>query len=107
MKKIFIMSLMLLFLVASVATATPFLVCDPQPDTVLGYVLNVDGTDYTLAVTSVDATTVRVVYDLEGIAVGAHSVELRARTIWGLSSPVPFAFTRDIPPTPSNIKLEP
>jgi hypothetical protein len=107
MKKIFAISLMFLFLVATVATAAPFLVCDPQPNTVLEYVLTVDGTDYQLAVSIVDANTVRVVYDLDGIGMGTHNVELKSKTIWGTSTPVPFVFIRDIPPVPVNIKLEP
>lgn len=107
MKKIIATCFMVLFLFVSTASAAPFLVADAQPLSVLGYNLNVDGIDYTLPPTAVDASTVRIVYDLQGIAVGAHTTTLRARTIWGLSDPVPFGFSRDVPPVPTNIRLEP
>ena len=99
MKRI-ILIILSIFLISSIAFASPFLICDPypvgasQPDQ---FVLVIDaGSPITsLAETLVDGAK-RLKYDLAGISTGSHSVTVKARIdLWGLeSTAVPFSFTK-------------
>jgi hypothetical protein len=112
MKKIIVPIIAALFLIAGSAAAGPFLVCDPQPGPgqpggVENYIVILDGTPYVSTPEDLGDGTVRLHYDLAGIAVGDHNVEVKAENKWGESAPVPFAFTKQLPPSPTNIGLEP
>lgn len=106
MKK-FILALVLV-LVASVASAAPFLVCDPYPDESkpARFEMLVDGqtvqTQYALH-TSGSA----IVLDLAGYSDGAHYItELKACNERGCSTPVPFVIP-GVPGSITGMKLSP
>jgi hypothetical protein len=94
-----------------------------QPGTSTGMaIVNIDGVAYLIADPQAGITHYRIIIDgieymvdakedgslqvsLEGIAEGAHSVELYAINLWGESTLAPFAFTRVVPNAPSNMLL--
>ena len=91
--------LMVVFIISlsSITYANPFLVCDPDANTT-SYVVVLDNGEEV-------ETTAPLYYDLAGIAEGAHVVQVRAKNVWGVSSPVPFGFTKALPPSPTNMRL--
>lgn len=112
MKKIFASILAALLLIAGSAAAGPFLVCDPQPGPgqpggVENYIVILDGTPNDSIPEDLGDGTVRLHHDLAGIAVGDHNVEVKAENKWGESAPVPFVFTKQLPPSPTGMGLEP
>ena len=105
MKKLFVLiALAIILLMAAPAMAAPFLVCDPQADTTTMVVV-FDGV--TEIIPYAETSGYVVLKDLAGITNGVHNVEVRAGNIWGLSTPVPFGFTKTLPGSPSNVDLRP
>lgn len=103
MWKILVIVLMAVLLPLSV-WASPFLACDPQANTD-EFIVNFNGVEET--VTYNEQSGVVILKDLAGIADGNHSVTVRAKNIWGESSDIPFAFSKELPGSPSGIALSP
>lgn len=97
MKKLFVVlfALACIFL-AGTLHASPFLVCDPQPDAT-HYVVVFDGVEETIPYNTDYPGGLVILKDLTGIADGPHNVEVWAKNIWGLSDPVPFSFSKERP----------
>lgn len=94
------MRLFLAFLLlAGLAQASPYLVCDPVPTTGVqptSYLVTIDGAAAVeVAAFRLADNSVRLSYDLSAVAVGNHTVTVKAKTIWGESSAsAPFVFAR-------------
>jgi len=91
-------------LIPSLAFAEPFLVCDPQTN-VTHYVITGD-INVTVPATDLGDGTVRLQYDLNGIAEGTVNLELKAKNIWGESVAVPFDFVKALPAVPGGTRIE-
>ena len=99
--------LAVLLLYPATAWAGPFLVCDPQTN-VETYVITVDSNDPLECVAQdLGNGNVRMHYDLQGLSVGPHHIEVRAKNLWGQSESVPFDCTKSLPAKPSTMVLEP
>ena len=94
MKKLIVLFILV---IAGIASASPFLVCDVDP-AATSYIVVMDSGDEI-------ETPAPLHYNLVDIANGTHVVEVRAKNIWGVSSPSPFEFTKGLPGSPSNIEL--
>ena len=94
MKKLIVLFILVM---ASVVSASPFLVCDVD-EAATSYIVVMDSGDEI-------ETPAPLHYDLVEITSGTHVVEVRAKNIWGVSSPSPFEFTKELPANPSNIEL--
>jgi hypothetical protein len=83
-----ILAFLLVFALPVVAFANPFLVCDPDPDAT-SYLVKLDG----LAEVETPAP---LKFDLAGVSVGNHRVEVKAKNnLWGATSEAsPFEFSR-------------
>jgi hypothetical protein len=92
-------------LLPSLAFADPYLVCNPQTN-VTHYVIIIDGSTSEVLAYDLGDGTVMLKYDLAGVSTGAHNVEVEAKNVWGVSSPVPFAFTKAVAGVPANIRIE-
>jgi len=98
-----VLVLAITFLVASMAFAGPYLVCDPYPATgtqPTDFSVVMDGGSELIspAQTLTDGTK-RLHYDLAGIATGSHSISIKALVVdstWGRleSSATPFSFSK-------------
>lgn len=79
------------------AYANPFLTCDPHPNT----------TSYTIVFDNGEEEELPapLMYDLAGIEEGVHVAQVRAKNVWGVSSIVPFEFTKALPLLPTNTRL--
>jgi hypothetical protein len=106
MKKIFLTAL---FIAAScgVAAAAPYVVSDDFTAGVVDTcIINLDGT-------TVEAEPVasgsgeRCVYDVSGVSEGSHNITMKTKNVWGETKAVPFDFTKALPPSISNLRLEP
>ena len=103
MKKLFITLAIVLF--AASAMASPYLVCDPQPNAE-GYNMLVNGVEVSVLAEQV-GDEVRLHYDLADVPVGNNEFSVRAYNMWGESASVPFNFVRPADVTsPANIRLE-
>lgn len=92
-------------LLASMAVAAPFLVCDPQTD-VTSYVLSLDGSEpWEVPAQDMGDNTTRLHYDLVGLLDGNHTGTVAAKNVWGESEPVPFGFRKTVPESPSALTL--
>jgi hypothetical protein len=106
MKKIFIITTMVLVLFSTMAIASPFLVADPQSNEVVSYKLIVNGVEVVSTPEFVDASTVRLHYDLQGVPVGSNSIDVIADYgVWGESVSVPFPFVKPAITIPANIGI--
>lgn len=98
-----------LFLVAALGSAQPYLTCDPypasgaQPD---DFVIVLDGNTYYSAAV-VDANGLRILlFDLAGLwQPGQNSTIVWARNVWGESAQVPFDFNAGLPTGPQNFRV--
>ena len=105
MKKLLFLTIAAIFcLGASLASAAPFLVCDPQTN-VTHYVITGD-INVTVPATDLGDGTVRLQYDLNGITEGTFNLQVKAKNIWGESVAVPFDFVKAIPAVPGAIRIE-
>ena len=106
MKTLLMVTILAMAFTAGTAGAEPFLVCDPTTDQITEYVLVIDDRD---PVTSVPEDlgdgTVRLKYDLEGLSIGQHHIEVRARNIWGQSDAAPFDCIKSLPGQPAGLKI--
>ncbi|KKL08098.1 hypothetical protein LCGC14_2579280 [marine sediment metagenome] len=90
---------------ASSLYAQPFLISDPQTSAE-EYVVTIDGVESISSAQDLGDGTVRLYHDLAGVSDGLHNVEVKARNVWGSSTPVPFSFEKILPGVPVNIGLE-
>ena len=88
----------------------PYVVCNPilttgvQPTK---YVLTIDGgTSFEVDPETLGDNSKRLHYDVTSVSVGTHNMTVSAKNEWGVSSPVPFSFTKAVPVNPTTIKLE-
>lgn len=109
-KMILAMTLCCLALIglASVASANPFLVCNPPPASaeVDNYQIELNGT--VVADVLPDASgQYGFKFDLSGLADGSFTAKARAHNVWGWSNfSDPFDFTKSVPGAPAGIRLE-
>lgn len=103
-----ILALVLIFISATFVLASPFVVTDPVSSKLLKEcVIKIDGTESIINAQAVDSDNVRCVIDVESVSEGEHTISIKAKNIWGESDEVPFVFSKQLPPNPSNIHLEP
>jgi len=100
MKKIFLMASLIVTLSVSIASASPYLKCDPQSG--VEYYSVIEGDKTTKVAAEVDGS---IKMDLGTISTGSHSITVAACNIWGCSEYVPFSYTRSAATTPANIKI--
>ena len=106
MKKL-ILALALVLMTSVFASASPFVVTDPFPALdVDECVIDLDGSAVSVAPEIVTAGEERCVYNLAGIAEGAHTGSITTVNIWGSGPAVPFTFTKTLPPEVTGISLE-
>jgi hypothetical protein len=79
-----------------------YLICDPQ-QAITQYRIIVDGVDY---VVNADENG-GLMYQIDWVEQGAHSIQVHAINMWGEGNPCPFDFTRNRPNVPENILLIP
>jgi len=91
-------------LMPMLAFADPYLVCDPQTN-VTHYVITGD-INITVPATDLGDGTVRLQYDLAGIAAKPYDLQVKAKNIWGESVAVPFDFVKALPAVPAAIRIE-
>lgn len=104
MKILMILIICLLFPLS--AFAGPYLVCDSQVN-VTKYEIDLDGTVYSPVPEDLGDDMVRVKFDLEGIVVGSHDLQVRAGNMWGWSDwTPPFSFAKELPLLPTGLSLE-
>ena len=102
MKKLFL-SLLCVLAMAGVASAAPFLVCDPQAGVTY---YSITGDPYWTASVPAQADgSLRT--DLATIPGGAHTIQVLACNIWGCSSASPFSFSKTLPAIPANTRVAP
>jgi len=100
MKKIIFI---ILFCIAPlVLYASPFLVCDPQSG-VESY--RFTGDTFFNTITAQADGSLR--YDLAGIPMGEHQINVSACNMWGCSTATFFEFSARIPNVPSQLRLVP
>ena len=92
---------------AGSAVAAPYVVSDSFTASLVEQcVVVIDGTTNNVAPETTTAGQARCVYDVAGVSNGAHAVAMYTTNVWGASDPVPFEFTKELPPTLQNIRLE-
>lgn len=107
--KIIGFTLFFIFSMASIVTATPFLVSDSYPTTVVQpsyFELVFDGGSPVQSTPETVPGGVRLHYDLASMTVGTHASTVKACNQWGCSGTVPFSFSKGVPTIPAGIKLE-
>ena len=105
MLKKLVMALVVMVMMVGVSFADPFLVCDPQTN-VTHYIVVLNGATIEVPAFDLGDGTVALRYDLKGINVGNHNVEVRAKNIWDKSIAVPFAFVKSLPEAPTGIGVK-
>ena len=109
MKKI-LLALFIAFCFSAAGFAQgPYLVCDPYPTEgvqPIEFVVVLNGTEHISQPVADGAGLLRLKFDLVGLwADGPNEVEVRARSLWGDSAAVPFAFVAGLPAAPGNVAL--
>jgi hypothetical protein len=103
-----------LLLFSASAVAAPFLTADPQCYDPTGAraecpasyeVSEDDGATWTALGSDNDGVQVWVWQDLATYGVGAYALQVRSVNAWGVSEPVPFAFTSGVPVGPGGLRL--
>lgn len=89
MKKYLLLAIIAIMVLAAPAFASPFLICD-EDASVTAYLVTMDSE------TEIEVAA-PLHYDMEGIEVGKHNIEVKAKNIWGISSPTPFSFIKALP----------
>lgn len=85
----------------------PKLVSDAvAKESVEKYVVVLDGVSVESVPEVVDDATVRLGFDLSGVAPGPHSVQVTAVNQWGDSNPVDFSFASEKPADPTGLRIE-
>ena len=92
-----------ILLIAGIAQAAPFLVCDSNPDATK-YILEMDGTELPEGVCEIDGS---IKHDLASyLNTGSHTVRAKAGNIWGWSTySDPFNFNANAPGAPTGVGL--
>ena len=88
----------------SIVQAAPFLVCDPQ-ENITSYIVDLDGVIIEEPALGLGDGTVRLYYDLGGIADGVHNCTVTAKNVWGVAEPTPFSFSKIQPESPSVLDI--
>lgn len=97
MKKLFSVLLIILFF-GGFAFASPFMVCDPDPNTHIYVITYEDGTKV--------ETPAPLHFDLADASEGKTVLTVHGKNHWGQEGPsVPFEFTRALPLSPTNTRL--
>jgi hypothetical protein len=84
-----------------------YLTCDDQND-VKSYLLELDGIETLDSPASIDPGTgmAHAWIDLTGVTTGSHTIRLRAKNEWGVSTySAPFLFEKVLPGVPSGLGL--
>ena len=107
MKKLIGIFTLAVVLSAGVAFATPKVVSDSFTASMVdNCVIVLDGVSATLAPVSTGADQARCEVDVGAVSEGAHIMTMSTENVWGVSEPVPFDFTKRLPPSLSGIRLE-
>jgi len=99
MKKIILIIFLVVCFFTVPAFSAPFLVCDPQTN-VTHYVITGD-INITIPAIDLGDNTVRLVYDLGSVMERRYDIEVKAKNEWGISTAVPFDFTKALPDAPN------
>lgn len=109
-------SLIILLMLAPIASAAPFLTCDPYPvqtdPNLIPVSFNLTGLSAqpinTPVTTNADGTK-QLHYDLATLGHGTFTVAASAVNIFGGVSPAsaPFTFTDGLPATPTGLRISP
>ena len=87
----------------------PYLVCDPYPSDGVQpeqFVVVLNGTEHISQPVADGDGLLYLRFDLVSLwADGPNEVEVRARSLWGDSTVVPFAFVAGLPASPGNVAL--
>ena len=93
-------------LFAALATAAPFLVCDPQTN-VTSYMITLDGSEaQEVPAQDLGDNTTRLHYDLAGLLDGNHTGTVASKNVWGESEPVPFCTVIFYSMPPAGVRIE-
>ena len=99
----------MLFLTVSTAWAAPFLVCDCQDDVTQYEIVFDGGTPIISDAVSADCTGDQKRLNLDvgplNLTDGQHTLEGKARNLWGESTTTPFDFNKAVPVGLSGIGL--
>lgn len=112
LRSMVLLSLLLLVLIIALAItvhASPFLVCDPYPETATQpewFVTNLDGGGDNEQLPQDTPEGKRIHADLQYVTDGQHTMTVKACNVWGCSTSTPFLFTRQIPDGLSGLGLE-
>jgi hypothetical protein len=94
-------TLLIVLAMAATAHANPFLTCDDMAG-VDSYILELDGVDQPAS----PAVAGHAWIDMAPLAMGAHTVRLKAQNIWGVGPySAPLGFTKQLPGAPSGVGL--
>ena len=108
MKKIIFLTLVSIFLFASAASASPYLVSDPceNAEYFIIRILNDTSDPADDQLVQVDAQPdLSLQVDLVNFPAGPNNIMVRAGNTWAESVEVPFQFIKEIPGVPTNMAL--
>jgi hypothetical protein len=88
-----VVGIVTLMMLMGTALADPFLICDPQTN-VTHYVITLDGWSITVPAIDLGDGTFNLRFDMGGINVGNHNMEIKAKNLWGESIGVRFGFEK-------------
>ena len=107
MKKILLSAMAVLLLAAPSVMAAPFVVSDEFTASIVDTcVITIDATEYRVDPSPTSGDLARCAVDVGDVTNGNHTMSLHTENVWGGSAPVPFDFTKELPPALSNIRLE-
>ena len=104
------------FIASGIASASPFLVCDPYPAGLaqatmpVSFVIKgLSSTPLSVPAQTNQDGTLQLHYDLNGLGNGSYTVIVDAVNVFGGVSPdsFPFTFTSGVPAMPTNIRITP
>ena len=116
LKKTTILATALCLLLPVIASASPFLVCDPYPAgqdqfvTPASFVLKgLSANPISTGVQTNPDGTIQLHYDLATLGNGTYTVIVDAVNVLGGVSPdsLPFTFTKGVPAPPGNLRIVP
>ena len=99
-----LLSLVFSFLFVASVWGAPFLSSNPQLHAT-SYTVTIDGTDYESPGQDMGDGTVRLYFDLAGLADGNYTCAVISKNIWGESDPVPFDFSKTKPECVSVLEI--
>ncbi len=96
-----------IFSICGISFASPYVVSNTfNKESVEMCVINIDNTIVEVEPQEVSETEARCIYDVGDVADGSHHITMSTKNIWGVSEPVPFDFTKELPPVLSRLSLE-